>query len=171
MEENKMVQNRDAKGIVIERLMSIGDKKRRELIKQYKIDDEMPEVLKSRHAIFVGTWFNRTVKAVEKGCTEEELKNLIEHLVVVTNAGKYNLNITKSAIDHNMHEIIVKYCHGEPRIGIEQRIYADRQTQLEHTAKKKDVLKLKNEGKSNQEIAEELNLPESTVRFFLRTVE
>ena len=91
MEENKMVQNRDAKGIVIERLMSIGDKKRRELIKQYKIDDEMPEVLKSRHAIFVGTWFNRTVKAVEKGCTEEELKNLIEHLVVVTNAGKYNL--------------------------------------------------------------------------------
>ena len=169
MEENKVVQNRDAKGLVIEQLMAIGDKKRRELIKQYKIDDEMPEVLKYRHVIFVGTWFNRTVRAVERGCTPEELKNLLEHLVVVTNAARYNLNITKSAIDHGMHEIIKKYCYVENKI--EQRIYVDRQKQLEHAAKKKSVLELKSEGKSNQEIAEELNLPESTVRFFLRNVE
>ena len=166
----KTMQNRDAKGLVIEQLMNVGEKKRREIIKQYKINDEMPEVLKNRHAIFVGTWFNWTVKAVEKGCTDEELKSLIEHLVVVTNAGKYNLDITKSANDHGIKEIIRKYMNHYKR-EIDKRIYADRQKKIEHAAKKKDVLKLHNEGKSNQEIAEELDLPESTVRFFLRNVE
>ena len=166
--EEKVMQNRDAKGTVIEQLMRVGDKKRRELIKKYQINDEMPEVLKNRHAIFVGTWFNWTVKCAEKGCTEEELKNLIEHLVVVTNAGKYNLDITNSATDHDMKAIIHKYCHVENKI--EQRIYADRQKQLEHAAKKRGVLVLHKEGKTTQEIAEKLNIPESTVRFFLRNV-
>ena len=164
----EIMQNRNAKGVTIERLVSIPAEKQKELIARYKVNDEMPEVLKARHAIFVGTWFNRTVKALEHGCTEDELDALIEHLFVVTNAGVHNLDITRSSIDHGLHKILTKYIPGKTKM--EERIYNDRQKQIEHAAKKRGVLKLKSEGRSNQEIAKELGLPEATVRFFLKDV-
>ena len=163
----EMKQIRETRGEIIERLVAIPENKRQELIERYKSDKLMDPITISRHRIFVGTWLNITVKMIRRGLTEAELDRMIEHLFVVASMYKHNLDLEKSDEDHKIKELCDKYILTKES---EKRIYADRQKQLEHAAKKRGALMLKKQGKSNQEIAEELGIPESTVRFFLKNV-
>ena len=166
MTENnkKELQTREAKGIVLEALSKIPEEEREELFKKYRSKDPIP-MDKYHHAIAVGAWTNRAVKAIMHGATTDELKKILRVIWVAIESSRKNLDLERAIKEENMDEIMVKYIR--PAL-IEQRKTKNRKEQLRRAATMKTVLKMHEKNFSNERIAEILNIPESTVHFFLQ---
>lgn len=166
MTKNEMVnlQNRDAKGTIVTLLLAIPEEQKKELIEKYKSEDPIEEILANNHRIMVGTWVNRAVKALIRGATKDEINRVVNVIFVAVNAPKENLDISKAIEAERMDDIMVKYIRPDL---IELRKERDRNRQLQQAAKMRTVLEMHKHGFSNQRIAEILDIPESTVRFFV----
>jgi DNA-binding NarL/FixJ family response regulator len=167
MTENKKVslENRDAKGKILTMLLELPEEKKKELIEKYKSEGPINEITVNNHRIIVGTWHNRAVKALIRGATADEINRMINVIFVAVNAPKENLDVSEAIEKERMDDIIVKYIRPDL---IEQRKMRDRQAQLQQAAKMRTVLEMHKHGFNNQRIAEILEIPESTVRFFVK---
>lgn len=128
------------------------------------------ELSPNRHKILTGEAMNIAKKIIANGGTEEEVNKALTYLVVCMDARKYKLDVTKCFDELGIDQLKTKYCYHDEKDRSENRLDKDRKTQLEHAAKKRGVLIMHAEGLSNKEIAENMELPESTVRFFLKNV-
>lgn len=59
--------------------------------------------------ILIGNWFNNAVKMMIKGATKEELEKVVEHIVVLLGAVKYELDVKQSYLDRDLMGLTRKY--------------------------------------------------------------
>ena len=166
MNEQERRQNRETKGRILELLIQISESERKELIEKYRSDE--PNKFSDGsidHKIITGTWFNWAVKSAIRGATSDEIHRILRVICVCIDSAKHNLDVSEAILDENMNEIMVKYIR--PTL-VEEAKKKDRQKQLDMAAKMTSVLEMHERGFSNQRIGEILNIPESTVRFFVK---
>ena len=117
----------------------------------------------------------------KKGATEAELLRVAEHIVVLLHAVKRQLNIQRSYKDHDLYSLSRKYFTvykkvktPDGEIIMEKESVLEKRRRLhEEFMKRKDELKEQiqnylDSGCTYQYIANELMLPESTIRNIMK---
>ena len=174
MMSDKKRLNRDAKGIVMIKLSAIGEDKKRELIDKYMLEDQSKLMSITQQRVLLGNWFNNAVKLFIRGASEEELNQVLEHVVVLTACAKYHLDIKQSYDDHDLLALTRKYISGEGDGEIhlkptsEVRIDKMRKREEERLRAKLKILRMQDRGLTIEEIAEKMNKPESTIRALIK---
>lgn len=172
MISDKKRMNRDAKGQIMILLSAIPEEKKKELIEKYKRDDQTQLMTESARRVLVGNWFNNAVKLLLKGATEEELNRVLEHIEVLLGCTYYNLDVQKSHKDHDLLNLTRKYFGGEKveikvkPISEDRKEVFKKREQARYKLKLK-IISMKDKGMNNAEIAEKLNMPESSIRSIL----
>ena len=172
MISDKKRMNRDAKGQIMIMLSAIPEEKKKELIEKYKRENQDEIMTENARKVLVGNWFNNAVKMLLKGATEDELNQVLEHVVVLLGCTYYNLDVQKSHKDHDLLNLTRKYFGGEKAeiktkpVSEERRETLKKREAARYKLKLK-IISMKDEGMNNTEIADELGFPESTIRSIL----
>ncbi|MDT3388615.1 MAG: hypothetical protein LIR46_12770 [Bacteroidota bacterium] len=184
MIDHKTIVNRDAKAEIQLLIAEIKDDRKDELFKKYYDPDKC---LKNRNSqkILIGNWLNNATIMLKKGATESEINDVVEHIVVLLHAAKKQLNVQKSYLDRNLLDLTRKYFgvykqgkleDGEIQIVKYKNndcVLEKRKKLVEENKKRRDELREKiqnylDSGCSYEYIANELAIPESTVRNIMK---
>lgn len=106
--DQKTILNRNAKADVQLMIADVTEERKRELIKQYHNPSACLRNVNSQK-ILIGNWFNNAVKMMIKGATKEELEKVVEHIVVLLGAVKYELDVKQSYLDRDLMGLTRKY--------------------------------------------------------------
>lgn len=169
MMDHKKMELKQARAGILLRISNVGEDKKQKLYEKYKSETH---VITSEDVqkVLIGNWCNNAAKMLIKGATEEELDTVVEHLIVLIGMRKYNLDFKKSFKDRNLLNLARKYLDKEKvEIKLVPSTSEQRKTQMKkrealREAAKQETRALREEGLNNAEIAERLNLPESTIR-------
>lgn len=187
MMDHKTIENRDAKAEVQLMIAGITEDRKKELIEQYH-DSE--RCLRSTHSqkILIGNWLNNAARMLQKGATEEEMTRVVEHIVVLLHAVKCELNVQRSYKDRDLWGLSRKYFKGYKKVETKdgpifisektgkivdppevrkQRLEAEKEKKKRRQELKEKAQNMKDSGLTNEQIAKELLIPESTVRSML----
>ena len=186
MMDHKTIANRDAKADVQLMIAGITEDRKKELIEQY-YDPE--KCLRNAHSqkVLIGDWLNNATKMLQKGATEEEMNRVVEHIVVLLHAVKCELNVQRSFKDRDLLGLMRKYFRVLKKIETKdgpvfidqdgkkltppevrkRRLEIEQEKKKERQELKKEAQNMKDSGLTNEQIAEELLIPESTVRSLL----
>jgi len=164
MMDHKTRLNMGAKGQVMLMIAAIGTDKKMELVNKYQ-DSTKKLLNKNDHCMMVGSCLNITARLITRGATEQEVNSSVEHLQVLIMAGKYPMNIRRSFEDHNLSDIYAKYFSSEdPKDILEKRRKLVEERERIRKERKEKISNMLDSGCTMEYIAEELMLPESTVR-------
>ena len=108
MTKEELENNVLIKRIIQLKIVEADKTKSKELIEKYK-NSEHTMMNTNQQRMMIGGLIDTAVNAGKKGATEEEIDNIIEHIVVVMHAIKDNLDILSSIKEHNLLEIVEKY--------------------------------------------------------------
>ncbi len=187
MMDHKTIENRNAKAeiqLMIAEIMG-NDEKRKVLVEQYHNPEKCLKNVNTQK-ILIGNWLNNAVKIMNKGATKEELNRIAEHIVVLLNAVKYELDIQQSYIDRDLLGLTRKYFKYWKKVGISEDgkpIFVEPEKALEKRKKMveefeknrekliKEARYYKENGMNDMEIAVIMNFPESTIRNLLKKSE
>lgn len=167
--DHKTIENREARADVMMMIAGIGDDKKKELLEKYKC--ERDPISKNRQRLLVGNWFNNAVTMLKKGATEEELNRVVEHIIVLMMAHSYPVDFYRSYKDNDLLNLSEKYVvhyrkvkneEGEMILEKRKRLVEEKEKWRKETKEK--IQNMKDSGCTNEYIAEELMIPESTVR-------
>lgn len=169
MMDHKKRVARDATARIMLMISDIGEDEKQELYEKYYIADKPLTISESAQIVLIGNWVNNATKMLLRGATEEELKNIVEHIIILIGLRKYNLDIKKSYKDHDLLNLTRKYFSKDEIVEIkvkesEKRKENDEREAAFRKAAKVKAQALRAEGLSNAEVAEKLELPESTIR-------
>lgn len=185
MMDHKTMRQRDAKAefqLIIAGIME-NEEKRKELIEKYSNPDGKHLENKNVQRILIGNWLNNGSTMFLKGATEDELTRVAEHVVVLLMAIKYNLDIYQSHKDKNLLELAEKYLvvdHKKVKITKDDEILIKRKELVEKRAKEHEkkvehrkemqqkIQEYLDSGCTYEYIADELAIPESTVRNIMK---
>ena len=187
MMDHKTITNRDAKAEIQLKIAGITDERKNELIEQYYDPDKC---LKNRNyqKILIGNWLHNATVMLLKGATEEEINRVVEHIVVLLYAVKRQLNVQKSHVDHNLLDLTRKYFGVYKQVKLEdgEIIYEkvndllekrkklverkrEHDKKVEHRKElQKKIQNYLDSGCTYEYIADELTLPESTIRSIMK---
>lgn len=144
------------------------DLERHYLIDRYRMATDN-KLTNNRHRMIVGRAYQLVSEMLANGATANELDKAMEYIMVTIDAQKFNLDFKRAHDDLDVTELWRKYL--SDKTAEARRKERARKLQLERATTLRGVLKLHAEGKTNEQIAQELNIPEATVRFFLRKIE
>lgn len=181
MMDHKTIKNRDAKAEIQLMIAGITDERKTELIEQYYDPDNCLRNLNSQKTL-IGNWLHNATVMLLKGATKEEINSVVEHIVVLLHAVKRQLNVKKSYDDRNLLGLTRKYfgvckaiktkdgeiIYEKVNDPLEKRKKLVEERNKRRAEMKEKAQKLKDGGLTNVEIAEELKIPESTVRNLLK---
>ena len=186
MMDHKTIMTRDAKAEVQLMIAGITEDRKKELIEQYHNPDHC---LHSEHSqkMLIGNWLNNAAKMLQKGATKEEMNRVVEHIVVLLHAVKCELDIQRSYKDRDLLGLTKKYFRVLKKVETKdgpifidqdgtkltppevrkQRLENEKERKKKRQELKEKAQNMKNSGLTNSQIAEELEIPESTVRNML----
>lgn len=186
MMDHKTIANRDAKANVQLMIAGITEDRKKELIEQYH---DPKKCLCNTHSqkVLIGDWLNNATKMLQKGATEEEMNRVIEHIVILLHAVKCELDIQRSYKDRDLLGLTRKYFRVLKKVETKdgpifidqdgtkltppevrkQRLENEKERKKKRQELKEKAQNMKDSGLTNEQIAEELEIPESTVRSLL----
>lgn len=184
MMDHKTIANRDAKAEVQLMIAGITEDRKKELIEQYHNPAHCLHSTNSQKML-IGNWLNNATKMLLKGATEEEMNRVVEHIVVLLHAVKCELDIQRSYKDRDLHGLSMKYFRYFRKVetadgpifidqdGIKHDPPEVRRQWKEAKEKTRKELKekaqnMKDSGLTNEQIANELVVPESTIRNLIK---
>ena len=106
--DQKTILNRNAKAEIQLMIADVTEERKKELIKQYHNPSTCLKNTNSQK-ILIGNWINNAVKMMTKGATKEDLERVVEHIVVLLGAVKYELDVKQSYLDRDLFGLTRKY--------------------------------------------------------------
>ena len=151
-------------------LSEIKDDKKQELIEKYKCD--IQPMGRSTAKMLIGDTLDDVTRMMIKGATAEELHQAVEHLEVCILNVKHNLDLWKSYEDHHIdmlkHKYFAIYKKEETADGTIFRRETVKKREEAREKLKEKVQNYLDSGCTYEYIAEELMMPESTIRNIMK---
>lgn len=152
------------KSEIFMRLSSLTDGDKTWLRMIYFDPENHKKLTRTGHAVAIGNAVRTTMNAISAGATDDEIRNLILWIQVVIDQNAYMLNKDVAEQLMGIDEIRGKYFRQKPEDVLYKRKEMVEKRNKEKEEKIKDIRSLKSEGLTNEEISDELDIPESTVR-------
>ena len=149
---------------ILMRLSALTDGDKTWLRMAYYDPNNYEKLSKATHAITIGNAVRTTMNAISAGATVEEVNNLIFWIQVIIDQNTYMLNRRVAEELMGIDEIREKYFRQKPEDVLAKRREMIERRDREREEKINNIKSLKDEGLTNEEISNELDIPESTIR-------